>query len=544
MTKPKVGVDSAETINRFIAQMRSSNKSSFGAAATPTQTSPESVPKQRNGTMFTDEDVFNGAAGHRTAPIDIPTTRSSHSTTPNRNSPASPTNHPVTSPQGSGVRPPQNTPKTNPASPRVTPARTYDDELAEVSHVVSTIVGTLDSKPLSQSIWAPLSGEYRRSSLSTFSTPPRDLTPVRVVEANPAINDSFTRMSFKAADSDHEIGRPLIGEHLYKPSPSKSASKQNKGISSRSQKLEDEIVPMADRGVVKAPHSADNGSPVLRADGNKVRFKVSPLPETSKPATFYDPIEKWSPASSSAHNNSLPSHLRTTSHSPQATSGSSTAQSKGLGTKPPKPVSAPQTTSEGSQKDSSSTVHTNRATIPPSQQMPTTGTEADIHSKKSTAPDFDDRLVTVLQKLESIGSLKPEDSALLADLASRILCRTVGVEPSEASKLASTTSDMDIPNKFLDKWASTPKNTKENASLPTRATGASSNATVKPAADRTAVSEPTRTLSQSIEASQRPPLAAKATNVAAKADEDTEDREHKTFFNAWPQLEQRGRPGK
>ena len=176
--------------------------------------------------------------------------------------------------------------------------------------------------------------------------------------------------------------------------------------------------------------------------------------------------------------------------------------------------------------------------------MPTTGTEADIHSKKSTAPDFDDRLVTVLQKLESIGSLKPEDSALLADLASRILCRTVGVEPSEASKLASTTSDMDIPNKFLDKWASTPKNTKENASLPTRATGASSNATVKPAADRTAVSEPTRTLSQSIEASQRPPLAAKATNVAAKADEDTEDREHKTFFNAWPQLEQRGRPGK
>ena len=246
MTKPKVGVDSAETINRFIAQMRRGNNTSSGAVVIPIQTPPESGPEQRDETMPTNGDVLNGAALYRTEPIGIPITRSSHSTTPKRNSPASPGHHPMTSPHVSGLRPPQNTPKTNPASPRVSPARSYDDELAEVSHVVSTIMGTLDTKPLSQSIWAPKSSEYHRSSLSAFSTATRDLTPVRVVEANPAINDSFTRMSFKAADSDHEIGRPLIGEYLYKPSPSKSASKQIKGTPSRGQKLEAEIVPIAD----------------------------------------------------------------------------------------------------------------------------------------------------------------------------------------------------------------------------------------------------------------------------------------------------------
>ncbi len=543
MTKPNVGVDSSETINRFIAQMRSSSNTSSGAPVIPTQIPPGSGPEQRDETIFTNGDVSNGATVHRTEPIGIPITRSSHSTTPDRNSSAPPGHHPMTSPHVSGLEPPQNTPKTNPASPRMSPARSYDDELAEVSHVVSTIVGTLDTKPLSQSIWAPLSSKYRRSSLSAYSTPTRDLTPVRVVEANPAINDSFTRMSFKAADSDHEIGSPLIGEHLYKPSPSKSASKQIKGTPSRGQRLEAEIVPMADRGIIKASHSAADGSPALRADGNKVRFQVSPSSETSKPLAFFDSIQKESAASPSAHNSSLPPHMRTGSHSPQATFGSTTVQSKGLETKPPMTVTASQPTSEGSQKNLSTSVHTSRATIPSSQRIPTTTTGNDIHSTKSTTPVPDDHLMASLQELESTGSLKPEESALLADLVSRILRRTTGIEPSEASKAAGKTGEMDLPDKFLDKWASKPKNTKENDGPPTRATGALSNVTVKPASDPAAVWEPTRTLSQPIEAPQRPPLAAKATNIAAKSGEDSEDREHKTFFNAWPQLEQRDRPG-
>ena len=543
MTKPNVGVDSAETINRFIAQMRSGSNTSTRAAVIPRQASPESVPEQRDDAVFTNGGVSNRAAVNRTEPIDIPISRSSHSTTPNRNSPASPGHHATTSPHVSGLRPPQNTPKTNPASPRVSPGRSYDDELADVSHVISTIVGTLDTKPLSQSMWAPKSTEYHRSSLRAFSTVSRDLTPARVVEANPDINDSFTRMSFKAADSDHEIGRPLIGEHLYKSPPSKSARKQIKSIPSRSQKLEAEIVPIADRGIVKASHSAADGSPTLRVDANKVRFQESPSLETVKPLTFSNLIQKESAASPSACNNSFPPHIRTTSISSQATIGSSIAQSNGLDTEPPPTISTPRPTSDCSQKYSSTSGHTDQATIGSSQQIPTTTAETEIRSAESTIPVPDDYLVAALQKLESIGSLKPEEFALLADLTSRILRGTIGTEPKQASKPIGKTGDMDLPNNFLDKWASKPKNTKENAGLPTKATGAPSNYIVNPAVDSATAWAPRRASSQPAEASQRPPLTAKATNSAAKHDEDTEDREHKTFFNAWPQLEQRDRPG-
>ena len=539
MAKPNVGVDSAETISRFIAQMRSGRNTLGGTAAITRQASPELVPEQRDDTVFANGDVSNGAAVHRTEPIDIPVTRSSDSTTPNRNSPASPGQHATTSPHVSGLRPPQNTPKTNPASPRVSPGRSYDDELADVSHVVSTIVGTLDTKPLSQSIWAPKSGEYNRSSLSAFSTPSRDLTPVRVVEANPAINDSFTRMSFKVADSDNEIGRPLIGEHLYKSPPSKSVSKQIKSIPSRIQKSEVEIVPIADRGVFKASQSAANGSPTLRAAGNKVRFQASPSPETPKPLTFSNLIQKESAASPSAHN-SLPPRTRKTSNSSRATIGSSIAQSDGLDTQHPSTVSAPLLTSDASQENSSTSVYTNQATIPSGQQVPESTAGSENNSLESTTPVPDDRLVAALQHLASIDSLKPEESALLADLANRILHRTKAAEQSEASESIGETSDMDLPNNFLNKWASKPKNTKENAGLPTQATGASSNHIVN--SGSAAGGAPRRAFSQP-EAAQRPPLAAKATNSAAKPAEDTEDREHKTFFNAWPQLEQRDRPG-
>ena len=543
MTKPNVGVDSAEIINRFIAHMRSGSNTSSGVAVIPRQASPESEPEQRDDPVFANGDVSDRAIVHRTEPIDIPITRSSHSATPNRNSPASPGHHATSSPHVSGLRPPQNTPKTNPASPRVSPGRSYDDELADVSHVVSTIVGTLDTKPLSQSIWAPKSGEYHRSSLGAFSTPSRDLTPVRVVEANPAINDSFTRMSFKAADSDHEIGRPLIGEHLYKSPPPKSASKQNKSIPSRSQKLEAEIVPIADRGIVKASHSAADGSPTLRADANKVRFQESPSPETVKPLTFSNLIQKESAASPSARNRSFPPHIRNTSCSSQATIGSTTAQSDGLDTKAPSTVSAPLLTSDGAQENWSTSVYTNQAAIPSGQQVPNTTTATEIHLPGSTTPAPENRLVAALRKLGSTGSLNPEESALLADLKNLILARSVGIERSEASKPVGKTGDMDLPHNFLDKWASKPKNTKENAGLPTTATRAPFNHTLKPAAGPAAVWEPSRALSQPVETSPRPPLAGKATNPGAKPGEDTEDREHKTFFNAWPQLEQRDRPG-
>ena len=570
MTKPHVGVDSAEAINRFIAQMRSGSNTSNGTAVIPRQAAPESVPEHLNHTVSTTRDLSDRAGVNRSEPVEFPITRLSHSTTPNRSSPPSSGHQATTSPDFDGLRAPQNTPKTNPPSPRVSPGRRNDDELAEVSHVVSTIVGTLDTKPLSQSICAPGSGEYRRSSLGAFSTPSRDLTPVSVVKANPAINDSFTRMSFKAADSNHEIGRPLIGEHLYKSPPCKGASKEMRTVPSGSQKLEAEIAPIADRGIVKASRSAD-GSPTLKADAHKVRFQESPSPVTVKPLTFSNLIQKESAAAPRTHNSSFPPHSSNTSNSCLATIGSSVALSDGLQNQPPPTVSAPQPTSDsshtssptsdytdegrthlnqqipptsdGSEKSSPTSDCTDQGRFPFSQQDPTTTASTATHSVESTTSVSENPLVAVLQYLESLGSLGPEESVLLADLTSRILRRTVGFKQSEALKAIGKTSDMDLPSNFLDKWASKPKNTKENAGLPTKVTGAPSNHTVKPAAAPTVVTEPSRALSESMDASQRLPLAAKASNPAAKLGVDTENREHKTFFNAWPQLEQRDRPG-
>ena len=55
--------------------------------------------------------------------------------------------------------------------------------------------------PLSESIWAPKHLPHQQSLLKGPRTPSRDLTPIKAVEPNPAINDTFTRMSFKAADT-------------------------------------------------------------------------------------------------------------------------------------------------------------------------------------------------------------------------------------------------------------------------------------------------------------------------------------------------------
>ena len=166
MTKTKVGVDDAETIRRFIAGMNSPVQS------TSTATSPAepSVSTQQSGGT----------------------------------EPASPKIHPVTSPLLTGLQAPHNTPRTVPASPRTGPRQTHDEDVGDALY---NFVQGIQGLPLSESIWAPRSAKYQPSPLG--GSPSKSLTTVRAVEANPAINDSFARMSFKAADSDYEVGDPL-----------------------------------------------------------------------------------------------------------------------------------------------------------------------------------------------------------------------------------------------------------------------------------------------------------------------------------------------
>ena len=517
--KPKTAVDGAETHDRIAAPIRNESSTACAAGAFSASTPPGSTVEQHDNTLRT-----NGAATSYTKPTDSPLRKHSYSTTPVHHGPSSPEAHLTASPDIRGLRPPQNTPKTTPTSPHISPNRTYDDELADVSHAFSTIVGTFDTRLLEQSMWAPKASEYQPSSLSEVRTPSRCLTPVKIVEANPSINDYFTRMSFRAADSDHGVGNALIGDHLVKPSTGKP--EQSKISLFNGEKLKAALAPMSDRGSVPTLHSTTNDSPVPEANVSKVRFEASP---SSGSTDRYKGPTSNDLAGDQFAATSLPSRMRATSHAPHATGKPTITQAKCPENMPSKLVTPTECSSAGSVKNTSASNSTIQATIP------TTAAGIRPHSEPSPALGFCDKLVATRQQLNSTGDLEADDSALRADLTSQILRRTANTESSETSKSTDKTEEMNLPSSFVDKWAAKPKNKKENYIASTTATGALTTS-AKPAAINAALWEPTKP-------STRPPLVSKAANVAAKSGKDLEDRESKTFFNGWPQLEQRGRPG-
>ena len=116
------------------------------------------------------------------------------------------------SPSLAGLKAPHNTPKTAASSPRLTAGNTHNEDVAEA---LSDYVSTLDGRPLSDSMWAPGSAGYKSSKLSGRRST-SNFSPVKFVEPNPAINDTFDRMSFKAADPDYKNGKSLIGDHNTK----------------------------------------------------------------------------------------------------------------------------------------------------------------------------------------------------------------------------------------------------------------------------------------------------------------------------------------
>lgn len=71
----------------------------------------------------------------------------------------------------------------------------------------------MEGRPLSESMWAPASARHK-SSLLAGPRSARLFTPIKAVVPNPAINDNFDRMTFKAADPDHNVDKNLIGDHV------------------------------------------------------------------------------------------------------------------------------------------------------------------------------------------------------------------------------------------------------------------------------------------------------------------------------------------
>lgn len=98
----------------------------------------------------------------------------------------------------------------------------------EVSVALSEFVNNMQGKPLSDSYWAPANVAARAAATARGGAPaiPRNLTPTSIVTPNPAINDTFERMSFRAADHDHKIGGNIFGDRNTRSALSNAGAKQ------------------------------------------------------------------------------------------------------------------------------------------------------------------------------------------------------------------------------------------------------------------------------------------------------------------------------
>ena len=150
-------------------------------------------------------------------------------------------------------------------------------------------------------MWAPGSAGYKSSRLSGGHST-RALTPVKAVEPNPAINDTFDRMSFKAADPDYKIGKNLIGDHNTKhlfsnAQPSfvnkfsfledKILDGKVEGVQAKSEASEEEPEPAAHFDSVGKVQSGTDGASKkdleTQADADTITERDNDAPLTSKP---------------------------------------------------------------------------------------------------------------------------------------------------------------------------------------------------------------------------------------------------------------------
>ena len=199
-----MNVDDADTLRRFIAQIQGRADRSDPNTVTSSPTPQQDRPAKGHGPTL-------DTVGSEHADEHDGTTTPPHATVTGQDNHhlASPEAQPKPSPH-SGLRAPVNSPKTAASSPRLAAANTHNEDVGEA---ITKYINALNSSPLSESMWAPKSARYKPSTLSGARSA-NVLTPIKAVEPNPAINETFDRMSFKAADPDHEASENLIGEHV------------------------------------------------------------------------------------------------------------------------------------------------------------------------------------------------------------------------------------------------------------------------------------------------------------------------------------------
>ena len=200
-------LDDADTIQRFVSQIKRQLEHSDLTGVTSPSTQHDRPTNQHELNINTADtehtDGYEKSNVAKTSPHTTVAGQDNHHLT-------SPEAHPQPSPHVSGIKAPYNTPKTAASSPRLVTANTHNQEVAEA---FSDYVNTVNTRPLSESMWAPGSARYKPSVFSGARST-NVLTPIKAVEPNPAINDTFDRMSFRVADPSHKIGENLIGDHV------------------------------------------------------------------------------------------------------------------------------------------------------------------------------------------------------------------------------------------------------------------------------------------------------------------------------------------
>lgn len=296
MAKSQSEVDNAANIQKFISQMTSGNGNNGlpASAASAASAAPAAPAQQQNGRAIANAHG-NGVVPEASKPVDIPARVLSIKGTPTRLA-ASPDAHPLPSPHFSGLQAPQNTPYTGPASPLAMPAhlRKHNEDVGEA---IADYVQNMDGKPLSESYWAPKNVAARAAAApGGSSASSKILTPTNIVTPNPAINDSFERMSFKAADSDDKVDGHIFGDRITRSAFSNAAAKQPSPLSTST--TNKAMQPFVSVGAAKIGQLNDNvmtkaanmvGRVLAKASGSTPKDSQIATASTADAALIYNP---------------------------------------------------------------------------------------------------------------------------------------------------------------------------------------------------------------------------------------------------------------
>lgn len=250
-TRPSAPVDDIDNIRRFVAAIGLDRVSSQSSGSTL-------QAEQRCAEMTSNESTMQGEQHSSTETTALASPNNDNSNdqssstlastplTRSRANSGSPSHYLTASPQIGGLLAPQNTPQTIPASPDIHAPRTNktpktgptspdlnapctnNEDVSEALYDYFTNLQGM--KPLSESIWAPknIQATRQRSLLNGPRMPPRtpapNMTAVSVVQPNPDINDTFTRLSFKAADHDYKAD--AFGDRVESSSSSSKIASQ------------------------------------------------------------------------------------------------------------------------------------------------------------------------------------------------------------------------------------------------------------------------------------------------------------------------------